>query len=200
MKSWIYTVMVLLLVAFPAGVEAKRLASVDTQVYSSLISWIGKQGTKKLTREMLKRFVKERVKDRLKHVKIKDHAKRLASESDSVLRILEDPWWVQAVGFIPIAGDAFDLVHTPKQIKTALATADRLAHRLDRLLAIQDKPAAMLIRASLKRNKSWAGELDNTSYAEICKLADQGSDRAKQTKKLIEGEHRLMEKAGRKAR
>jgi RHS repeat-associated protein len=58
-------------------------------------------------------------------------------------------------------------------------------------------PARDLIRGQTRQSKSWAGELAETSYAEICGLA-RGSgelaNKAKQMKKLIEQQERLLEK------
>ncbi|MBK9259397.1 MAG: hypothetical protein IPM54_06120 [Polyangiaceae bacterium] len=39
---------------------------------------------------------------------------------------LEDPWWVIAIAFVPIFGDAFDLAGAPWQAQV-IATADWLA-------------------------------------------------------------------------
>jgi len=58
-------------------------------------------------------------------------------------------------------------------------------------------PARDLIRASLKRSKSYASELEGDTYAELCNLARSGGSlgkKAQQMKKLIDAELRLMEK------
>lgn len=58
-------------------------------------------------------------------------------------------------------------------------------------------PARDLIRGGLKRSDSYASELEERSYTEICKLSRQGGEigkKAKQMKKLIEQASRLKGK------
>ena len=58
-------------------------------------------------------------------------------------------------------------------------------------------PARDLISGGLKRSPSYASELEEDSYAEICKMSKQGGDlgkKAKQMKKLIEQAARLKGK------
>lgn len=93
-----------------------------------------------------------------------------------------------------MAGDAFDLVHTPKQIKTALQRADGLAAKVDDIIDIQHKPIAVLVDAQTKRSPSWARELADKSYAELHQLADGGSHKAAQMRKLIDQQPRFQQR------
>ncbi len=116
-----------------------------------------------------------------------------AKEADNVVAVLEDPWWVTAIGFIPIVGDAFDLARVPKQIGQAIATADRLEDKVKKILRIQGMRASDLLPATLKRSESYADELAGKTYAQLVEMA-ASSEKAAKIKKLIEQEIRLMHK------
>lgn len=60
-------------------------------------------------------------------------------------------------------------------------------------------PARDLIRGQIRRSKSYATELEDRSYAELCKMARENGEianKAAKMKKLIEQQERLMEKMG----
>lgn len=118
---------------------------------------------------------------------------QFAKEADDLMGMLDDPCWVTAMGFIPIVGDAFDLVHVPKQIAKAIKKADQLEEKVKHVLRIQGKRASELIPASLTKSPSYHAELADKTYADIVALAGS-SERAAQMKKLIEQTERLMEK------
>ncbi len=162
-------------------------------IQASFISFAVKMGAKRASRGMLKNFIQTRIKSRLKNLMIKKFSKRFSKEADQLLDILEDPWWATAIGFIPIFGDAFDLVRVPKQIKKAIDKANALEGKIKKILSIQGKRAENLIPASMRRNDSYFSELSQKSYAEIIKLS-ANNPRAAKMKKLIENEHRIMEK------
>jgi Domain of unknown function (DUF4157) len=162
-------------------------------IQPSFISYALKMGAKKASKAMLKKFVKEQIKDKLEKIAIKKFAKQFAKEADDLLGMLDDPWWVTGLGFVPIAGDLFDLAHVPKQIAKAMKKADQLEDKVKHVLRIQGKRASELIPASLARSPSFHAELADKTYAEIVQLAGS-SERAAQMKKLIEQTERLMEK------
>src|SRR5262245_48625026 len=85
--------------------------------------------------------------------------------------MIEDPWWATCLGFIPVAGDAFDLARTPIQIRKAIKKADRLQEKIDKLLHIQHKKARELIRGSFKGE---GNELMEKTYIKLHDLADGG--------------------------
>ncbi|MBB6589526.1 hypothetical protein PP715_24045 [Ralstonia solanacearum] len=61
------------------------------------------------------------------------------------------------------------------------------------------KPARDLIRGQTRRSSSYASELEENSYAEICKLSRGSNEIAKKAakmKKLIEQQERLLQKMG----
>ena len=86
------------------------------------------------------------------------------------------------------------------ELKTLMEVANpEQASIIQRALA----PARDLIRGQTRRSESYASELEEYSYAEICKLAKGGRDvakdlikKAKDMKKLIEQQERLMDKLG----
>jgi hypothetical protein len=162
-------------------------------IQPSFISFALKMGAKKASKAMLKKFVKEQIKDKLEKIAIKKFARQFAKEADDLIGILDDPWWVTGIGFIPVIGDAFDLVHVPKQIAKAMKKADQLEDKVKHVLRIQDKRASELIPASLAKSPSFHSELADKTYAEIIQLAGS-SERAAQMKKLIEQTERLMDK------
>lgn len=168
-------------------------ASAPASIQPSFISYALKMGAKKASKAMLKKFVKEQIKDKLEKIAIKKFAKQFAKEADDLIGMLDDPWWVTGIGFIPIIGDAFDLVHVPKQIARAMKKADQLEEKVKHVLRIQGIRASELIPASLRKSPSFHSELADKTYAEIVQLAGS-SERAAQMKKLIEQTERLMEK------
>ncbi|MEM9489870.1 MAG: DUF4157 domain-containing protein [Myxococcota bacterium] len=165
----------------------------DGVVQGSFISFAIKMGAKQAAKGMLKNFIKTQIKSRIKKLAIKKFARQFAKEADQILDILEDPWWVTAIGFIPIAGDAFDLARLPKQIKRAIDKADALEEKVKKILRIQHQWAEKLIPATLKHSDSYFGDLAKKSYAELVQLASS-DPRAAKMKKLIEQQRRLMDK------
>ena len=172
------------------GLSSVRAPS---SIQPSFISFALKMGAKKASKAMLKKFVKEQIKDKVEKIAIKKFAKQFAKEADDLISILDDPWWVTAIGFVPVVGDAFDLVHVPKQIAKAMKKADQLEEKVKRVLQIQGRRASDLIPASLTKSPSFHAELADKTYAEIVRLAGS-SERAAQMKKLIEQTERLMAK------
>ncbi|GAB4565349.1 MAG: hypothetical protein Tsb0020_16150 [Haliangiales bacterium] len=178
----------------PSRLPPHRASSAPGHaVQGSFISFAVKAGAKQAAKGMLKNFIKTHIKSRIRKIAIKKFAKRFAREADQLLDILEDPWWVTAVGFIPVAGDAFDLVRVPKQIKRAIDKADALEAKVKKVLEIQHRWAETLIPATLKRSDSYFEEFAKKSYAELVSLASS-DQRAAKMKKLIEQQLRLMEK------
>ena len=106
---------------------------------ASFISFALKMGAKKGSQGMLKNFIKTKIKSRIKKFVNKKVAKQFLKEADEILGILTDPWWVTAIGFIPIAGDVFDLVNTPLQIRKAIKKADQLEAKVKNLMYWQWK-------------------------------------------------------------
>ncbi|MFB2974969.1 DUF4157 domain-containing protein [Microseira sp. BLCC-F43] len=172
--------------------QISRLSTPSIQ--ASFISFVVKMGAKKASLAILKKFIKEQIKDKIQKIAIKKFAKQFAKEADDLIGVLEDPWWVTAIGFIPIVGDAFDLARVPKQIATAMKKADALEEKVKKVLRIQGKKAGDLIPSTLKKSESYASELENHTYAQIVEMAEGGSAAAKKMKKLIEQTERLMEK------
>ncbi len=167
---------------------------------TSVLSFVLEQGAKKLTKGMLKNFLETQIKRKVEKVVIKQFAKRFGKEafdaSAQVDSILNDQWWEVGVGFIPVVGDAFDVVDEGIKIKRALSVLDKLQAKVQKILEIQGKTARVLVKPAFRSGPSWAEELADKSYAQIVELS-QGSDalakKASQMKKLIEQEHRLGE-------
>jgi hypothetical protein len=181
-----------------SGSIRRNISPVSTlSIQASFISFVVKMGAKKASLAILKKFIKEQIKDKITKIAIKKFTKQFAKEADDLLSILEDPWWVTAIGFIPVIGDVFDFVHVPKQIQKAISKANALEERVKKILRIQGMKAGGLIPAKLKNVKDYPVELEGRTYAEIVDLASGSSnlaDKAKTMKKLIEQTHRLMEK------
>jgi hypothetical protein len=103
----------------------------------SFISFAVKASAKQGTKAMLKSFIKQNIKDRLAQLLNKSLAKKYAREADEILEILEDPWWMTAIGFIPVVGDALDLARVPAQIRRAIARADEVEEAVSKALQQQ---------------------------------------------------------------
>jgi hypothetical protein len=88
-------------------------------IQASFISFVLKMGAKKATKGILKNFIKTKIKERVKKYLNSKVGKQFLEEADQIMGVLEDPWWVTAIGFIPIVGDAFDLARLPRQIRYA---------------------------------------------------------------------------------
>ncbi len=163
-------------------------------IQASFISFVAKMGAKRVSLGILKNFIKTQIQDKIKKIALKKFAKQFIKEADDLVGILEDPWWVTAIGFIPVFGDVFDLARVPKQIATAMKKADALEAKVKNILRIQGKKAGDLIPATLKKSESYFADLESHTYTEILELAERGSVEAKKMKKLIEQTERLMEK------
>jgi hypothetical protein len=165
-----------------------------TSIQASFISFVLKMGAKRVSKGMLKNFIKTKIKDKIVRIAEQRFAKRFLKESEELMGILEDPWWATAIGFIPIAGDFFDLVRVPKQISNAIKKANALEERIQKILKMQGMKARDLIREHHKRGKDYPSELENYTYKKILELATGGNTFAKKLKKLIEATHRLSER------
>jgi hypothetical protein len=114
------------------------IRSISTPIIqASFISFAIKMGAKKASKGMLKNFIKTQIKQRVTKYLNKRVAKQFLEEADQILSVLEDPWWVTAIGFIPIAGDAFDLVRVPMQIREAIRRANGLESKVKLILRRQ---------------------------------------------------------------
>lgn len=122
------------------GAAPEITAAPDGGIQRSFLSFALKMGAKKASKGMLKNFIKTRIKDKIKELANKKVLKEIVDEADQIMGILEDPWWVTAIGFVPIVGDAFDLYNVPKQIRQAIAKADRLEDKAKK--AIEAEQAA----------------------------------------------------------
>jgi Domain of unknown function (DUF4157) len=121
--------------AVAAGHAAPAIqAAPGAGVQRSFISFVVKAGAKKASKGMLKNFIKTRIKDKIKNMTKKELAQSLLQQADDIMSILEDPWWVTAIGFVPVVGDAFDLVNVPLQIKRAIDRADALENTVKRAI------------------------------------------------------------------
>lgn len=176
-----------------AGPASQATADGPQVVQASFISFAVKMGAKKASKAILEKFIKEQIKAKISKIAIKKFTTKFAKEADDLIGILEDPWWVTGIGFIPLVGDAFDLVHVPKQIAKAMKAADRLEEKVKAILHMQGRRARELLPGTLQRSESFAEELADKTYAELIQLAGS-SERAAKMKKLIENEARLMEK------
>jgi Cytotoxic/Domain of unknown function (DUF4157) len=124
-----------------SGQQAPAItAAPDAGIQRSFISFAIKMGAKKASKGMLKNFIKTRIKDKIKDLVNKKVLRELVDEADQIMGILEDPWWVTAIGFVPVVGDAFDLYNVPKQIRQALSRADALEDKAKK--AIEAEQAA----------------------------------------------------------
>lgn len=106
-------------------------------IQASFISFVLKMGAKKATKGILKNFIKTKIKERVKKYLNSKVGKQFLEEADQIMGVLEDPWWVTAIGFIPIVGDAFDLARLPRQIRTAIRNADALEEKVKLILRRQ---------------------------------------------------------------
>jgi hypothetical protein len=109
----------------------------SARISRSFISFALKMGAKKASKGMLKNFIKTQIKTRIKKLTDKKLAKEFLQEADDILSMLDDPWWVTAIGFVPIVGDAFDLVHVPMKIRQALRRADHLEDKVKKAVETQ---------------------------------------------------------------
>jgi RHS repeat-associated protein len=104
-----------------------------------------------------------------------------------------DPYGLQRTS-VDIAIEQAILRGDVAELETLLEAANpEQAQVIQRALT----PARDLISGGLKRSPSYASELEEDSYAEICKMSKQGGDigkKAKQMKKLIEQAARLKGK------
>jgi hypothetical protein len=123
-------------------------AAPDAGVQRSFISFAVKMGAKKASKGMLKNFIKTRIKDKLKNMLNKKMVKELAEEADQIMSILEDPWWVTAIGFVPVVGDVFDLVNVPTQIRKAINRADSLENKVKKAIELEQQAQKTAVRAS----------------------------------------------------
>lgn len=179
------------LASLPERPSFRSASAVSVQ--RSLISWVVKQGAKKVSKGTLKNFINTQIKGKLKGLIDKDMVRRFGKEADDILDALDDPWWATAVGFVPVVGDAFDLARLPVKIRKAFQRADRLEAKVSKVLELQGKKALDVIPGTLKRSPSYASELEHLTYGQLRDLAATDA-KAAGMKKLIENQMRLMEK------
>ena len=123
-------------------------------IQRSFLSFAIKAGAKKAAKGMLKNFIKTQIKRRIAKIANKKALQKFAQQADDIMGILEDPWWLTAIGFIPIVGDAIDLGRLPAQIRRAIKKADALEDKLKTYLAAQHKAmkVAKIAPASVVKN------------------------------------------------
>lgn len=162
-------------------------------IQPSLISHLVKMGARKVSKGTLKNFVETQIRRRLRGLVDRNAARRFAREADELMDMLEDPWWLTALSWVPILGDGIDLARVPVQIKRTFEKADRLERRVDRLLRMQRTRASDLLSGTLKSSPSYDSSLAELTYGEIVRMAPRSPAAAKM-KKLIEQQARLMGK------
>lgn len=113
------------------------IAAPGAGIQRSLLSFALKAGAKKVGKGMLKNFIKTRIKDKIRKMVNKKVLQELLEEADQIMGILNDPWWVTAIGFIPVVGDVFDLANVPRQIRQAITRADALEDKAKRAIAAE---------------------------------------------------------------
>ncbi len=155
----------------------------------SLISFFVKMGAKQLSKGILKNFIKTKIKARLKKLTVKKFKTKLWKQSDNLYDLLEDSWWETCIGLIPIAGDAFEIVNASKKLKKLIRTANEIERKVSKILEIQNKYAHKLLKGRFRSVEY--RDLANKTYKE---LTEMKSAKAKTMVKLIEQEHRLMQK------
>jgi RHS repeat-associated protein len=121
---------------------------------TSLISFLLKNGTKRLSRGFIHNFVATQIRGKIKKIGVRRLATRFADEADKIESILNDNWFEIVIGFIPIAGDGYDLVATPMKIRNALKKLDQLHDKIQGLWKVQGCRAGEFIRGGLARQKS----------------------------------------------
>ena len=162
----------------------------------SFLSFTLKAGAKAVSKGILKNFINSQIKTKIERIALKNYVKRFSKEADDLIDILDDPWWVTCIGFIPVVGDAFDLVNVPLQIKRAINKADNLQNRVERIISIQGKKASSLLHAKFK-HLIGDDPLTEKTYVELKSIAigeSSMSKRARTIIKLIDQAHRLNEK------
>ena len=162
----------------------------------SFLSFTLKAGAKAASKGILKNFINSQIKTKIERIALKNYVKRFSKEADDLIDILDDPWWVTCIGFIPVVGDAFDLVNVPLQIKRAINKADNLQNRVERIISIQEKKASSLLHAKFK-HLIGDDPLTEKTYVELKSIAigeSSMSKRARTIIKLIDQAHLLNEK------
>ena len=162
----------------------------------SFLSFTLKAGAKAASKGILKNFINSQIKTKIERIALKNYVKRFSKEADDLIDILDDPWWVTCIGFIPVVGDAFDLVNVPLQIKRAINKADNLQNRVERIISIQGKKASSLLHAKFK-HLIGDDPLTEKTYVELKSIAigeSSMSKRARTIIKLIDQAHRLNKK------
>lgn len=121
--------------------HVQRVVALSKQsapdVQTSVISFALKVGAKQGSKALLRRFIWTRIKAQLGRIVNKKVVKQLAKEADEIFGMLEDPWWATAIGFIPLIGDAFDLVNVPRKIRGAIRRANQLEAKVARIIRSQ---------------------------------------------------------------
>jgi Domain of unknown function (DUF4157) len=129
------------------------VAAPDGGIQRSFLSFAVKAGAKKVSKGMLKNFIKTRIKDKIVKLVNKKIVKEILEDAATIEGILNDPWWVTAIGFVPVVGDAFDLVHVPMQIRDAIRAADRLESKVH--AAVEAEQKAFRAANAAKKTVTW---------------------------------------------
>lgn len=105
-------------------VNIEKNESIISQ--QSLVSWLVKKGVTKLYKKNIQDAIENNIKNVINRYSDDITAKSFIQEADDIMMSLNDPWWLQAINFIPVVGDVVDLTRAPIKIKNAINKADTL--------------------------------------------------------------------------
>lgn len=124
--------------------EVTPLPQEGTLEEQSILSWLVKQGVKKVGKEQLKEALEKSIREPLRKFAADKEAKEILQEADKLFSVLNpDPSAVDLIGFVPMVGDVFDAVkfaQSSAQFKDAFKKLDVLHKRAKSYLA-KRKPA-----------------------------------------------------------
>ena len=119
------------------NITSKSISNGTIVVQTSPISWLIKKGVKKAAIWRIKKFIRNEIKSKINKLALKNLAKKFAEEADSIIGILNDPWWVTVIEFIPIIGDIYGGARITKQLYKVWDKTKDLERRVAALLRAQ---------------------------------------------------------------
>jgi hypothetical protein len=99
----------------------------------SVLSYLAVKGAEYVTQELLEGFIRDRIRSRVKKLALKQFARGILLDASSIEHTLDDPWWITALEFIPVAGDILEACNEGRKAHEVFQQLDALEAQVDRL-------------------------------------------------------------------
>jgi RHS repeat-associated protein len=103
----------------------------------SVVSYLLVKGAEYATQQLLEGFIRDRIRSRVKKLALKQFARGILLDASSIEHTLNDPWWITALEFIPVAGDVLEACNEGRKIHEVFQQLDALEAQVDRIAGFE---------------------------------------------------------------